>query len=250
MLKGNYFLPLKTVHTSRTIMLDEFTILMNYHSGDSDFTLALDENIMGKKTQDNIKKTNKAILRLYSLDNKFPPFQCFNYFYQSVDSSEKPLLTFIYAYYMDFLLHESIDIVSSVPEGERVPTENFMNNIESKHFGRYSPKTCLSAAQNIASSWKKAGFIQGKIKNIRTKVKPTANTLAFAFLMAYLNDDRGEYILQDKFVQILEVNNTTLKDLTAEANIKGLMEFRAAGSVVSISFNNLFKILGIYGIES
>lgn len=155
----------------------------------------------------------------------------------------------MYAFYRDYLLRESAPVVLSVPEGEKVTIDGLEENIESLHSKQFTPNTRRSLAQNIASSWKQAGFIVGKAKNIRTRTAPTHRTVAFAVLLAYFDGLRGDYLLTSPTVKVLDLSELDLRDKLFEAAKRDLLQYQYSGSVTTVSFRNLFRRMGINGIE-
>ena len=105
-------------------------------------------------------------------------------------------------------------------------------------------------AQNLASSWKQAGFITGKVKNIRTQPEINYLVLAFAFLLAYLNGIRGDFILKSDYVKALSLAERMSRSLATEAGKRDLLQYQFAGNVTSITFNNLLQKLNIDGLEN
>ena len=120
--------------------------------------------------------------------------------------------------------------------------------IEANHPSRYSANTRRSMAQNLASSWKQAGFITGKVKNIRTQPVIGYHIIAFAFFMAYLDGLRGDFILSSKWVKALSLSELNVRELAIEAAKRDLMQYQFAGNVTALSFNNLITKLEIDAI--
>jgi hypothetical protein len=238
----------KTVHTARTIMYTELSKVMDHAIQDDSYLDSLELNIANKKTKYNLTFTSLLMVKLYGFDTKNLPFIFFKYFWQITPKEDKPILALQYAIGRDFLLAESIGVVASTSFGEKVTIEKFEENIELHLPNRYSEKTKRSTAQNLASSWKQAGFITGKIKNIRTQPVVNFNVVAFAFLMAYLNGDRGDFIITSKWAKALGIGDGQLRSLAVEAAKRDLLQYQFAGSVTAISFNHLFNKLGIDGI--
>lgn len=158
------------------------------------------------------------------------------------------MLAFILAIRNDKLLSESISVVSKTEVGTKAAIEGFEQNIESFHPARYSPNTRKSLAQNIASSWKQAGFIEGKVKNIRVEPKISPKIAAFAFLMAYLDGTRGDFIRSHKCVKALCSSEQKLRDLAMACAKMDLIQYQHAGNVTTFSFNSLITKIGIDGI--
>lgn len=237
----------KTIHTGRTMMFAELSKIMDHAIQDDLYFESLKQNVAGKKTKSNQGFTNGKLRKIYSFDLNYMPFRFFKHYWQISGDKDKPILTILYALGEDFLLAESIDRISSTKIGDKVSVESLEENIETNHPGIYSDKTRKSAAQNIASSWKQAGYITGKVKNIRTQPQITFYSVAFAFLLAYCNGERGDFILKSKWAKALCLGDTQLRELAVEAARRDLLQYQFAGNVTSISFTNLFKKLEIDG---
>ena len=228
----------KTIHTSRTILSSELSQVMNHSIEGGDFNEILNSNVSNKLSNRNLLKTNQYLKQLYGFDKKDLLFRCFKHYWTLVDNEKKSILALLFALSNDFLLRESIDIVVNSKVGERVAIEKFDDNIEKYHQGKYSINTRRSAAQNVASSWKQAGYIQGKIKNIRVQPIHDYYTVAFALLLSYLHGDRGEYILLSKWIKALAISTEELRDLIKEAAKRDLLQYQYGGNVTVISFEN------------
>ena len=233
----------KTIHTSRTIMFAELSQVMNHSIEGGDFNEILNSNVSNKLSNRNLLKTNQYLRQLYGFDKEDLLFKCFKHYWTLVDNENKSILALLFALSNDFLLRESIDIVVNTKVGEKVAIEKFDENIEKYHQGKYSDNTRRSAAQNVASSWKQAGYIQGKVKNIRIQPIHDYYTVAFALLLSYLHGDRGEYILLSKWIKALALNTEELRDLIKEAAKRDLLQYQYGGNVTVISFENQIKTI-------
>jgi hypothetical protein len=242
-LEGN-----KTVHTSRTMMFSELSKVMDHAIQDDSYLDTLHRNVSNKKTKTNQDKTTAYLKQLYSFDLEYLPFKLFKYFWQISSEKDKGLISLLYAIGNDFLLAESCTVIASTKIGEKVTIEKLITNIVECHADRYSENTCRSIAQNIASSWKQAGFIEGKVKNIRTEPNITYLVVAFSFLMGYCEGQRGDFILTSKWVKSLNLGDAKLRVLAVEAARRDLLQYQFAGNVTAISFKKLFKKLEIDGI--
>src|SRR5690606_20891452 len=116
--------------------------------------------------------------------------------------------------------------------------EGFERMVTKHHPNKYSPKTLRSVAQNIASSWKQAGYIEGKVKNIRVENNPSYAIVSFALLMAYIDGARGEYMMDHACVKCLDVTNDELHQLIKDAADRDLMRYNRSGPTMVISFEN------------
>ena len=122
-----------TIHTARTIMFLELEKVMNFSSENDDYLASMQKNVFGKKSQDGIKKTSAFLTKLYHLDISFNEFKVFKYFWSISDDREKSALTLIYALNNDYLLQESLSVISSCKIGEKVELEKLEENIEKIH---------------------------------------------------------------------------------------------------------------------
>jgi hypothetical protein len=176
-----------------------------------------------------------------------PNFSSLKYFWKISEPSEKPMLALIFAIEQDDLLAESIAVVQSVELGQKASVELFESELEKNHPNKYSAITMHSMAKNIASSWKQAGFIQGKIKNVRAEATITFRVACFAFLLAYLRGDRGDFIWNSLPVKALGLPEGKLREFALECARKDFMQYQYAGSVTAINFTNLLTKIGIHG---
>jgi len=238
----------KTIHTGRTLMFTELSKVMDHAIQNNSYFDSLNNNITNKRTKTNQYLTNHRLVKLYQFDVKNPAFKCFIYCWKLAEDQDKPLLALLYALGNDYLLSESIPIVLATPIGEKVTTMKLEENVETLHPNNFSANTVRSIAQNIASSWKQAGYITGKVKNIRTQTNPSYLVITLALLLSYLNDDRGDFILSSKWVKALGIEESQVRDLAFEAAKRNLLHYQFSGAVTTISFQNLFQKLEIHGI--
>ena len=242
--------PEKTVHTGRTIMFKELQKVMNHGLDNDDYVEAIKQNVFNKATKSGVSYTAKFLRRLYDFDMSLPTFKAFKHFWYIADEREKPLLAIIYAIGNDYQLKNSIPVINNTEIGEKVTVESIESNIENLDPKKYTSNTLRSMAQNIASSWKQAGFITGKVKNIRTQPEINYLVLTFAIFMAYLNGLRGDFILTSDWVKALTLDERTIRSLAIEAAKRDLLQYKYAGNVTSITFKNLLNKLDINGFEN
>ncbi len=237
----------KSIHGARTLMYSELEKIMTFSLETGQYLDAMADNVFGKKSSDGIKQTKGFLKRLYGFDENNPSFVAFKYFWKISEANEKPLIAFVYAVNQDDLLAESVQVLQSVKLGDKATIERFEEVIEKYHPNQYSANTRRSMAQNIASSWKQAGFIEGKVKNIRVQPEITYRVACFAFLLAYLNGDRGDFIWGSTCVNAFCLYESKLRALAIECAKKDLMQYQYAGNVTAINFTNLLNKIGING---
>lgn len=228
-------------------MFSELEKVMSFSMESGQYLDAMADNVFGKKSSDGVKQTKGFLKRLYGFDSQYPPFAAFMYFWKMSEPNEKPLIAFLYAVNQDILLAESVQVLQNVKLGTKVAVEHFEEIVEKYHPNQYAANTLRSTAQNLASSWKQAGFIEGKVKNIRIQPEITYRTACFAFLLAYLNGDRGDFIWNNIGVNALCLQESKLRALAIECAKNDLMQYQYAGSVTAINFTNLLIKMGIHG---
>jgi hypothetical protein len=238
----------KTIHTSRTIMFAELAKVMNHAIQYDNYLDALNQNVINKKTKSGNEKTSGYLKRLYDFDINYPPFKALKYFWSISEERDKSFLALLYAIGNDCILADSISVIQGISPMQKVTIELLEDNIEAHNPNKYSANTRRSMAQNIASSWKQAGFIEGKVKNIRTQPEITYLVGCFAFLLAWLKGDRGDFIWNSTVVTALCLSESKLRNLAIECAKRDLMQYQYAGSVTAISFIPLLNKIGIDGI--
>lgn len=144
-------------------MFSELEMVMSFSLESGQYLDAMADNVFGKKSSDGVKQTKCFLIkRLYGFDSQYPPFAAFMYFWKMSEPNEKPLIAFLYAVNQDILLAESVQVLQNVKPGTKVAVEHFEEIVEKYHPNQYAANTLRSTAQNLASSWKQAGFIEGK----------------------------------------------------------------------------------------
>lgn len=229
-------------------MFLELEKIMNFSLDKDNYLESMQNNVFGKKSQNGIKQTSAFLSQLYKFDITSEKFKAFRFFWSIADENEKVMLSYVFAVSNDYLLKENISVLSNYKLGEKVELESIENNIEKFHPNRFTKNTLRSVAQNIASSWKQAGFIMGKVKNIRTEPEITYRVVSFAMLLAFIEGLRGDFIFQNNCILSLCISENKIRELAVEASKRDFMQYQYAGSVTSISFDNLLNKIGINAI--
>ncbi len=237
----------QTIHTSRTIMFPVLSKVMSHGIHNHSFDQSFEDNVAGKLSKANQQKTNRYLKQLYRFDLTDNSFKAFHWFWKNSPESDHPIITFLFAISNDYLLAESIDVVQNVPSDKKVTVESFEENLDKTRPNKYSANTLRSISQNLASSWKQAGFISGKVKNIRVQPEITYIAVALAMLLGYLEGMRGEFLLTSKYIRALSLSESTVRELISEASKRDLLQYQYSGHVTTITFPNLLKAIGIDG---
>jgi hypothetical protein len=230
------------------MMFMELSKVMDFSIDSDDYHESMVNNVLGKKSQDGVRKTSNFLTQLYGFDISTPQFKVLKHFWKESEVKERQLISLVCALQNDYLLNESLSVISNVKIGEKVAIELFVGNIEKYHPKRFTDNTLRSVAQNLASSWKQAGFITGRVKNIRTQPEISFRVVAFAMLLSFLEGDRGDFILRSHCVNALCLGETRLRELAVEASKRDYLQYQFAGSVTSISFDKLINKIGLNAI--
>jgi hypothetical protein len=231
-----------SIHTSRTMMLDELRLVLDTVKPESAspcyMAAIIEENALGKPTQSTRQRSAKRLAELYALDPAVALFRVFRQFWEA-DKAARPILAFLAAAARDPLLREITPFLASIPPGTNVNANQVAQYLAEKHPGRFKPTTLKSTAQNIASSWTQAGLLTGKVNKKRARPIVTPVALAFSLALGYLCGMRGRMLLDTVWTRMLDRTPAEIADLATDASKQGWMNYKAAGSVVEISFPGL-----------
>lgn len=233
-----------SVHTSRTMMLSELSLVLEkVGSGakaDAYLAAIVEENALGKPTQTTRQRTAKRLAELYCLDPACTLFRLLRHFW-SADSAGRPMLAFLAAAARDPLLRETTPFVQGIAVGEAVTPDQIARHLNEKYAKRFQASTALATAQRLASSWMQAGYLTGKVKKKRSRPVVTPLVAAFAVLLGYLCGFRGKLLLDSIWSRLLDRTPAELTGLVGEASRQGWLTYKAAGSVVEITFPGLLR---------
>jgi hypothetical protein len=202
------------------------------------FAAILEQNVLGKPTQTTRKRTAQRLVELYTLDPTRTVFRLLRHLWDA-DASSQPLLTFLAATARDSLLRDTTPFVLALVDGEMVTGRLVADHLGERYPTRFKPTTLLSTAQNLASSWTQAGYLTGKVKKKRSRPVVTPVVVTFAMLLGYLCGARGKRLLDTGWTRMLDRTPTELAELATAASRQGWLNFKAAGSVIEITFPGL-----------
>lgn len=228
-----------SVHTSRTMMFSELSLAfenVKQNATQAEYITAIVEhNILGKPTQTTRIRTAQRLKELYSFEPGQPIFRLLRSFWIA-DPPARRGLAFLAATTRDPLLRDMTAMVVAAPIGNSVSTADIADQLRHKHSARFKPTTLLSTAQNLASSWTQAGYLTGKSDKKRTRSVVTPVVVTYALIIGYLTGLRGKMLLDTRWTRILDRTPAELADLAIEASRQGWMSYKAAGSIVEITF--------------
>jgi hypothetical protein len=232
-------------HSSRTIMLEELTILIS-HLNCSDATkedylhAVEEENCLGKRSGKTRTLTYRHLTDLYSLDPTVPLFKTLLYFWQR-DVSARPMLALLCAYSRDSILRSTAEFILKSPEGSIISRDSIEQLIEDKYPERFSKATLKSTAQNTNSTWTKSGHLSGRSRKFRSKATASAGSVSYALLLGYLTGARGANLFATEYARLLDCSAIRAMELAGEASRKGWINFKRIGEVIEVLFPDLLN---------
>ena len=233
-----------SVHTSRTMMLPELTLVLDNvpatAPSDAYTKSILDDNALGKPTQTTRKRSAQRLAELFALDPTCPLFRVMRHFW-ATDAASRPMLALLAAAARDPVLRGMTPYVVTVPVDEVVTTEQIAKLLGEQYPMRFGATTALATAQRLAASWGQAGYLTGKFKKVRSRPVITPVVTTFALLLGYLSGLRGKLLLDTIWTRLLDKTPAEVSDLASEASRQGWMTYKAAGTVVEITFPGLLK---------
>ncbi len=198
----------------------------------------LEDNVLGKNTESNRKKTLGYLRRIYSMDPTLAVFRCFRFFAYR-ERSEIHQLALLCAHGRDPLMASISPFYLKLPVGRKLERETVEEEIEKLRPEQYSYKMKRSMAQNLSSSFTYAGYLRGKAtkERITPNVGPAA--AAYALLLSYLSGKRGPTMFESTYCKLLDRASSYLEQLAHNASLRGWINFKSAGGVLEIGFPDL-----------
>jgi len=224
------------------MMLAELSLLLDHvgNNAKTDEYLAavVEQNVLGKPTQTTRKRSAQRLVELYTLDQTRPVFRLLRHFW-TADALAQPMLTCLAASARDPLLRDATPFVVGIPVNAAVNATQVANFLKGKYPARFKPTTLHSTAQNLASSWTQAGYLTGKVNKKRDRPVVTPVVVTFGLLLGYLCGMRGKMLLDTVWTRMLDRTPIEIANLATDASKQGWMNYKAAGSVVEITFPGL-----------
>lgn len=201
------------------------------------------ENIFGKASRSRVEDilvifrqrylfseaVTRSLVRL--VQGNFPP--------EALDR-----ILYFFAAEADPLLHDivtevlarfhAIGKVDVTPEDIHAPLTRWID--EGKVSGRWSENTLVRATRELLSTLRDFGILQGTVhKRLSPVYLPVE---AFAYLAFYLRQRQpsGKRLLDDPEWQLFFLSHQAVEQFFFEAHQHHLLEYRAAGSIIRITF--------------
>jgi len=226
-------------HISRTMMLAELEAVLaavSLGSGAADYREAiLDRNVLGKDTDSTRKESLRRLRELYALGEARPIFVLLRKLH-TIDATSLPLLALQVAWARDPLFRATSSPVLDASEGERVETASLAQAFEVTFPNQYSELSRNQTARHAASSWTQSGHLAGRAKKTRQRIKPTTVAVTMALFLGDIAGYHGAAVFSNPWCRLLDLNHDRAKAMGFEAHRAGLLNLRAVGEVVELSF--------------
>lgn len=226
-------------HISRTLMSAELAAVLAavpVGSGAADYRESiLQRNLLGKGTDSTRQKSLRHLRELYALDEARPIFGLLRSLH-AIDAASLPLLAVQVAWARDPLFRATTPPVMDASEGERVETASLAQAFESAFPNHYSEVSRNRISRNAASSWTQSGHLLGHANKTRQRIKPTAAAVTLALFLGTIAGYYGAAVFSNPWCALLDLNADRARAMGLEAHRAGLLNLRAVGEVVEISF--------------
>ena len=226
-------------HTSRTIMLDELSNLLDAVPRDGvrdDYADAvMAHNCLGKRTAATRELSLQRLTELYSLDPQITLFRVLRDLWVRNETS-RPLLALLLALARDPLLRASASAVVRTPYGNEFARQSMKDALADAVGDRLNEATLDKVVRNASSSWTQAGHFRGRGRKIRQRVEATPAATTFTLLLGFAVGRRGRFLFETPWTAVLDTSPDGLIDVAVDAKRLGLLDLKQSGSMIDVSF--------------
>ena len=223
-------------------MLDDLTEVFESCGGNpskEDVHRAVDaENCLGKPSRQSRSLAARHLVKLYGFDEGKPAYRAMAYLWNR-DIEARPAIAFLNAYVRDAVLRLGTPFLQRLPDGAPYQRRMLEEFIESVSAERFSDTTKTAVAQRLAGTWTQAGYLIGKSKKRRQRLRPSPGAVVMATLLSYITGQRGLLTFESEYVKLLDCSSATAIELAKIAAQRGWMDIKHIGSVVEVAFPRL-----------
>ena len=234
-------------HVSRTMMLKELGAVLTsvpQGSGVAEYRAAiLVQNILGKATDSTRNESLRRLRELYALDEAKPIFGLLIKLY-AIDPASLPLLAVQVAFGRDPTFRATAPAVIDATFGSCVETASLTQAFADTFPNQYSELNQGQTGRHAASSWTQSGHLLGRTKKIRKKIRPTPAAVTMALFLGNISGYNGAALFCNPWCRLLDLDADRAKGFGQEAHRAGLLNLRAVGEVVEISFPLFVELQG------
>ena len=220
-------------HQSKTMMLAELNAVLSPGTPDRAADAILSDNLLGKPSIAARRAALYRLRQLYGIGDFVPVCVVLDRLWPR-DPAGRPMLALLCALARDPPLRDGATAVLDALAGEPVRWPAIAAAFAARHPGRLGEKMAKSLAQNAASSWTQAGFLNGAVRKERVRARPTPAVAAYAALLAGVCGFGGRRLLECRWLDLLDCPVEDRLALLRRAEGLGLARVREVGDVLEI----------------
>jgi hypothetical protein len=205
-------------------------------------TAALEGNVLGKGTEAARRRTLRYLKQLYLLRPDSILFRALRDLWND-NNDAQPLMAGLCALARDAVFRASSGAILRSRTGETMTSASFSSAVGERFPHSYNDATLAKIGRNTFSSWEQTGHLVTAEHTTKIRKNATCRpaNVAYALMLGHLQGCRGTALFETVWSAVLDQTKPHLMDLAFSASQQGLIEFRSAGGVVEVSFNELLR---------
>lgn len=233
-------------NTSHTVMVSALAALLTAVPATASYSeyerAALESNVLAKQTEGGRRRTLRYLRELYLLRPNALLFRALRDLWLD-DREAQRLLAGLCALARDAVFRASSDAIVQSHSEDVLTAPDFAHAVGERFPGAYRETTLAKIGRNVFSSWEQTGHLAHgqRLTKVRTQATCRPANVAYALMLGYLQGGRGQALFTTLWAKLLDQPVSHLFDLAFAASQRGLLEFRHAGGVVEVSFNELLR---------
>ena len=232
------------VHTSRTLMSAELTELLRAIPIDAvaaDYEHAIvNENVLGKSTISNRKKTHKRMGELFGLDLRVPLFVVLRRLWE-LDPVGRPRLALLCGLARDPILRATAAHILPMPMGTELVRTEYSASIREFVETRLNDGVLDQVARNSGASWTQSGHLDGRNRKIRQPVPASFGPVALALWLGSLEGRVADELLVSFWMRIFDAPRSSIIEAALRAKQNGLIYASIGAGIVQIDASPVFR---------
>ncbi|WP_336216511.1 hypothetical protein [Nonomuraea sp. LPB2021202275-12-8] len=193
----------------------------------------IEDNLLAKGTGQARQNSLRQLTYFYGLDSTMPAFTVFRRLYSHYPR-EQSILALVLACSHDPVLRSAIAYIVRQPPGSIV-SHKALAEVVLKAGATYGPASLHKIAENALASSTMAGITRG-VPVRRAEFQPGAASAAYVAWLAHKAGASGSAIFDSALFGCLGLEQAAVREACVEAARRSLLELRAAGNVVEITF--------------
>jgi len=226
-------------HGSRTIILTELRALFAACPASTELdgyrTAIVDDNVLLKKTETTRRESFRRLRELYALDSGVLLFRALRDLWDA-DTAAQPLLALLCACARDIILRGTAEVILATPLNAPVTPQAIAKAADESLPGRYNAMSLANIGRHAASSWQQSGHLSGRLHKVRSCAEARPASVAYALLLGYLCDARGEGLFHTLWRRFLDTLVPALHSQAIMASQLGWIDYRHSGNITDIGF--------------